>query len=44
MAALPAGTRLVVRAAPAAGTAPSAALAIDLDAALTGALRPRNPR
>jgi ribonuclease P protein component len=44
MAALPAGSRLVVRAAPAAGTAPSAALAIDLDAALNGALRPRTPR
>jgi ribonuclease P protein component len=39
--ALPAGTRLVVRAAPGAGTAPSAALAVDLDAALAGALRAR---
>ena len=36
--ALPAGTRLVVRAAPAAGTAASAALAVDLDAALERAL------
>ena len=40
VAALPAGARLVVRAAPAAGSAPSAALAVDLDAALAGALRP----
>jgi ribonuclease P protein component len=32
--ALPAGTRLVVRAAPAAGTASSADLGADLDAAL----------
>jgi ribonuclease P protein component len=32
--ALPPGSRLVVRAAPAAGTASSAALAADLDAAL----------
>jgi ribonuclease P protein component len=32
--ALPAGAKLVVRAAPAAGTATSAALATDLDAAL----------
>ena len=37
---LPAGTRLVVRAAPAAGTASSAALAHDLDAALRR-LQPR---
>ena len=42
--ALPAGARLVVRAAPAAGTAPSAALAVDLDAALAGALSPRRAR
>ena len=41
---LPPGTRLVVRAAAAAGTAPSAALATDLDAALAGALRPRSAR
>jgi ribonuclease P protein component len=34
LAALPAGTRLVVRAAPAAGTASSADLGADLDAAL----------
>jgi len=37
---LPAGTRLVVRAAPSAGTASSARLAVDLDAALTTALAP----
>jgi ribonuclease P protein component len=36
---LPAGTRLVVRAAPAAATADSAALGADLDAALSRALR-----
>lgn len=41
---LPAGAQLVVRAAPAAGAAPSAALAAELDAALTSALRPRGPR
>ena len=41
LAALPAGSRLVVRAAPAAGSAPSAALGEDLDAALAAALRPR---
>ena len=35
---LPAGTRLVVRAAPAAGAAPSAALAQDLDAAMSTAV------
>jgi len=34
LAALPPGTRLVVRAAPGAGTASSAALGADLDAAL----------
>ena len=39
--ALPPGCRLVVRAAPGAGTAPSAALAVDLDAALERALRER---
>ena len=39
--ALPTGTRLVVRAAPGAGTAPSPALAADLDAALARALRPQ---
>jgi ribonuclease P protein component len=45
VATLPAGARLVVRAAPAAGTAPSAALAVDLDAALAGALSSsRGPR
>ena len=37
--ALPPGTRLVVRAASAAGSAPSAALAVDLDAALQRVLR-----
>jgi ribonuclease P protein component len=42
--ALPAGTRLVVRAAPAAGGAPSSALAADLDGALLVALRPRAGR
>lgn len=42
--ALPAGSRLVVRAAPAAGTAPSSALAVDLDAALAAALRTRAGR
>jgi len=35
VAELPAGTRLVVRASPAAATAPSTALAEDLRAALT---------
>ena len=37
---LPPGSLLVVRAAPAAGTADTPALGRDLDAALTGALRP----
>ena len=41
---LPAGARLVVRAAPPAGAATSAALAPDLDAALAAALRPRGAR
>lgn len=41
---LPAGARVVVRAAPAAGTASSAALGRDLDAALPSALRPGSPR
>ena len=40
IAALPEGTRLVVRAAPAAATAPSAALAADLDRALARLVRP----
>lgn len=40
---LPAGARLVVRAAPGAGTASSAALAVDLDGALT-AVRSRPVR
>ena len=44
LAGLPAGARLVVRAAPGAGAAPSQALAEDLDAALAAALRPRAPR
>ncbi len=39
--ALPSGSRLVVRAAPAAATASSAVLAADLDAALSRAQRPR---
>jgi ribonuclease P protein component len=34
------GTRLVVRAAPGAGTAPSSALGADLDGALASATRP----
>ncbi|MCW2776340.1 MAG: rnpA [Frankiales bacterium] len=38
---LPPGTRLVVRAAPPAATADSAALGLDLDAALARAVRPR---
>ena len=41
---LPAGTRLVVRAAPGAGDAPSQALAVDLDDALARAARPRARR
>lgn len=44
MAALPAGSRVVVRAAARAGAAPSAALAADLDSALGSALRPRGAR
>ena len=40
---LPAGSRVVVRAGTSAGSASSAALAADLDAALPGALRPRTP-
>ena len=44
LSTVPAGARLVVRAAPAAGQAPSSALAADLDAALTSALRPRGAR
>jgi len=40
---LPAGTRLVVRAAPAAGAATSAALAADLDAALARLARAARP-
>lgn len=39
--ALPAGARVVVRAAPAAATGTSAALGADLDGALGAALRPR---
>ena len=42
--ALAPGTRLVVRAAPAAGTASSAALAQDLDSALAAAQRPKGVR
>jgi ribonuclease P protein component len=41
---LPPGLRLVVRAAPAAGTAPSSALGSDLDAALDRVLRHRPAR
>ena len=41
---LPAGARIVVRAAPGAGTASSCELANDLDAARAGALRPRPAR
>ena len=49
---LPLGLRLVVRAAPGAGAAPSSALAVDLDRALDRVLtpatsaggRPRSPR
>ena len=44
LSALPPGTQLVVRAAPAAGAAPSSALATDLDDALRSSLRPRTPR
>lgn len=40
---LPPGARLVVRAAPAAGTAGSAALGADLDAALARLARPVRP-
>lgn len=42
--AVPAGSRLVVRASTTSGAAPSAALAVDLDAALAQAARPRVPR
>ena len=41
LARVPAGTRLVVRAAPAAGTADSASLGADLDRALDRLLGPR---
>ena len=44
LAALPDGSRLVVRASPLAGAAPSAALEVDLDGALAAAARPRAPR
>jgi ribonuclease P protein component len=44
LAALPAGTRVVVRASAQSGSASSSALAGDLDAALGAALRPRTPR
>ena len=44
LAPLPPGSRLVVRAAPAAGSAPSASLAADLDAALASVRRPRAGR
>ena len=42
--AMPDGTRVVVRAAPAAAEADSAALGRDLDSALATALRPPRPR
>ena len=41
--ALPPGARVVVRAAPAAASASSAELGLDLDGALASALRPRGP-
>ncbi|BBG05624.1 hypothetical protein PSA01_29040 [Pseudonocardia saturnea] len=41
---LPAGTALVVRALPPAGTATSAELGADLDSALRSASRPRRPK
>ena len=41
---LPAGSRLVVRASPAAGQATSGSLGADLDAALANARRPRTGR
>jgi len=44
LAALPAGARLVVRAAPSAGDAASGELGSDLDGALASAARPRRPR
>jgi len=44
LAALGQGTRLVVRAQPGAGAAPSSALAVDLDGALATAARPRTRR
>lgn len=44
LATLDEGTRLVVRAQPGAGAAPSSALAVDLDEALAAATRPRTPR
>jgi ribonuclease P protein component len=44
LVALPAGSRLVVRAAPGCGSAPSSALSLDLDEALATATRPRSRR
>ena len=44
VAALPAGVRLVVRAAPPAAGASSAALGADLDGAIASAMRPRAVR
>ncbi len=44
LAALPPGSRLVVRAAPSAATASSALLGADLDAALSRVQRPTGPR
>ena len=43
LAQVPPGSRLVVRAAPGAGTASSAALGADLDAALARLARPARP-
>jgi ribonuclease P protein component len=44
LADLPAGSTIVIRALPAAATAPSSALAVDLDAAIAAARAPRRPR
>lgn len=44
LSALAAGTRVVVRAQPGAGTVPSRALAADLDGALAAAVRPKAAR
>lgn len=44
LGAVPAGSRVVVRAAPGAAEASSAVLASEVDAALVRCLRPRRPR